>query len=275
MDWQRYQQAMALEENGKAEEALTILRDLEGAWTDPAESAAWFVGMANCLRLLHQYDQAREVVARAYKVLDKNNPSFPELIFADVCIDEDVGNWKKALKKLDLILERYRDILKDPENESFKKRVFEDRGCALVNLKRYAEARKVLESAQADGFSSYRPLFYLGACCYSMGDLAACKRHMSEALAFDLDSGYSVEAHYYLGLAHLRLGECAWAKQEFEWCFQHEDQSTIWKDAVITGLVKASEALGLKEEARKYSAMLGSRLRRRLLRWSHLKIRRC
>jgi hypothetical protein len=79
---------------------------------------------------------------------------------------------------------------------------------------------------------------------------------MNAALSLDLDSEYQILVHYYWGLAHRQLGEYAWARQEFEWCLLHNDQRTIHQDAVLTGLVKASEALGLKDEVRKYSEML-------------------
>jgi tetratricopeptide (TPR) repeat protein len=256
MNWQKYQEAMDLQEAGHAREALQLLQELDGTANDPAELGAWFAGITNCTRLLHRTDEAREFVKKAYKVLEKNNPSYPEINFVDALIEEAVGNWKKALEKFDSILERNRAVLEDPENEDFKKSVIEHRGCILFNLKRYAEARPILESAQAKGFSYYAALFYLGACCYALGDLAACKRHMKAALSFDLDSKYQIFVHYHLGLAHLWSGEYAWARQEFEWCFQQNDQSRIWRDAVLTGLVKASEALGLKDEVRKYSEML-------------------
>ena len=107
MDWNRYRETMALEESGRAEEALSKLKDLIGTSTDPVDNHLIFIGIASCLSTLHRYDQARQYVAKSYAILGKDSYYYPSAMFFEASIDEEVGDYTLSLAQLDSIIEHY------------------------------------------------------------------------------------------------------------------------------------------------------------------------
>jgi tetratricopeptide (TPR) repeat protein len=258
MNWEKYQETVLLEEAGKYAEAISQLQKLIDTSPDPVDNYLVFIGIANCLRQMGQPEEAREFVRKSYDVLGEKNHYYPSVMFIDACIDQEVGNWQGALAKLDSILERFPSVLQDAEYEDLKMKVLGNRGFALVELKRYGEARPLLEFALGKNYYTHRVLLNLGACCYHLGDLESANRYLTKALQFNLNPGYALLAHYYLAVTLLWQGQHARAKQEFEWCFEHNDGTGVRKDYVLTGLVNTSKALGLKEDADRYSEMLAA-----------------
>jgi hypothetical protein len=98
-------------------------------------------------------------------------------------------------------------------------------------------------------------LYYLGRCCYDLGDLDKSKQSLLEALALNLDSVHVPSAHYVLGLIHHWQGRDAWAIREFEWCLEHDNRDLVPKQKLLTALVQSSKALGLDADADRYSRM--------------------
>jgi len=256
MNWHKYQETLRLEESGKMEAALSELKKLIGTSEDAVENYLIFIGIASCLGRLHQYVQAREYIGNSYAVLGKNNPYYPSAMFMDASIEEQAGNCERSLAILDSIIEQYPEVLTAPDYEDLKIKVLSMRGIVLTGLERYKEARPLLELAVDKDFGKKRTLFYLGLCCYYLGDLPNVQRYMREALALDLNPQYALSTHYYLAMAYLWQEKNAWAGQEFEWCLLHIEAGGVRRDYVINGLVRTSEALGQKDDAQRYSKML-------------------
>jgi tetratricopeptide (TPR) repeat protein len=256
MDWDKYAEAMNLNEAGKIDEALSMLHRLVGTSEDCAENHVVLIGIANCLRRLRRYDEARTYVHKAYAVLGKQHHFYPGVMFIEASIEDDQRHFKRAVERLDALLKEYPAVLTDPDYEDLKIKVSGILGINLFNLARYSEARPPLELAVKNNYWIERTLFHLGACCAHLGDLKNAERTLKEALALDLSPAYLLWTHYYLAMTYLWGGNNAWARQEFEWCLAHSDDGAVRKDYIIVGLMKTSEALGQKDQAHRYSEML-------------------
>jgi tetratricopeptide (TPR) repeat protein len=257
IELERYRLVVALEDSGKIKEALAELHKLAITSNSPEENAFVYTGMVRCLIKLGRNDEARDCVNLAYTLFEPDDPQCAYILFADATIEDALGHFGPALTKLDLILQKYSTVVASPDYENLNVSLQGLRGMFLVELKKFSEARPMLELAVNKGYWKERTLYYLGACCCRIGDLEAAEKYLKEALELDLTPGYCLFTHYHLGMTYIWQGNSAWAKQEFEWCLDHLHQGELRKEYVLNGLIKTSEALGHKEDARRYSAMLG------------------
>lgn len=256
MDWERYQKAVNLGGKGDLEESLAELQGLVGTSTVPDENEVVFFAVANCLRNLHRYDDARQYVGKVFATLNEASPTYPYVMFLDASLDEDTHHFEQALLKFDRILESYPTIATDPYYDELKVSIPGMRGITLTELKRYSEAISLLENAVRDDYWKERTVFYLGACCYELGDFAQARRYLEESLTLDMIPSYKAMARFYLAMTYLAQGQFAAARREFEWCLQHQDEATMRQDYLIGGLVRSLEGLGLHDDAKRCSNML-------------------
>ncbi|HLW98174.1 MAG TPA: hypothetical protein VKR82_05970 [Candidatus Acidoferrales bacterium] len=258
VNYESYSNLITLEDAGKTEEALAELRKLASTSNSPEDHSFVTAGMVRCLIVLGRIDEAKDCVEKSYALIEPDNPQYAYIMFADASIEDALGNFGLALNLLDLILQKYPAVATSPEYESLGVGLQGLRGVFLVEERRFSEARPLLEAAVSKGYWIDRTLYYLGACCCRLGDLDVGEKYLKEALALKLSPAYALFAHYYLATTYLWQGRNAWAKQEYEWCLDHVGHGGLRKDYILNGLVRTSEALGQKDEARRYTAMLPS-----------------
>jgi tetratricopeptide (TPR) repeat protein len=256
VNWERFNELIALDQSGKTEEALSGLQDLACSATDPEDQASVLLTVSACQKELKRYDEARRTIAEARSLARRHSTVHPYALLRDASIDALEGNWKSALEKLDSIVQDYSSILHQPEHQDLQEEVTRYRGMALSSLGRKSEARPLLERATAVEYEKATSLYYLGRCCYDLGDLEKARESLEKALMLELDPVYQPSAHYVLGLTYHWRGQNARAIQEFEWCLEHDAQGLVAKWKVLTALVEASKALGLEKDVERYSKML-------------------
>src|SRR5579863_1810112 len=111
MDWALYREALILEEAGKLEEAILALKKLVGTSSDPGENSLPYLEIANCLRGLGRHGEAREYLRKAYETFGEDHRYYPNVMFIDASIEEEVGNYDAGLEKLDSIIKSFPDFL--------------------------------------------------------------------------------------------------------------------------------------------------------------------
>jgi tetratricopeptide (TPR) repeat protein len=256
MDWERFNQLVALSDVGRGEEALNGLRRLISASESQEDNASVLLIIGACQKEMGQFDQARNTFAEARSLADRDSWVHPRALFFGASIDVIQGKWKSALPKLDTVIRNYRSIISQPEHHDLYEETQRYRGMALYELGKPTEARPLLEEAATEEYDRSRTLYYLGRCCYDLGDLDRAKDSLREALKLDLQPVCKPSAHYVLGLAYFWLGQSAWAVPEFEWCLEHDTQRLVQKWKVLTALVNAAKALGIQKDVDRYSKML-------------------
>ena len=255
MDEVRYRKALELESAGKRKEAVVELRDLLKCSANHAADGFVFAALAENLRVLGHALEARSFVAWAYSVLDKEDTSFPYIMYADALVDGDLKKRTSEIEKLDLLVARYGRLLEKPEHEALRNCVLLNKGIGLTLLGRYAEARPLLETAVILDLDPSATLFHLGNCCFRLRDYEPAERYLRQVTAMELDAAHAARAHYTLAIVCYQRGRYAWARQELEWCLENGGEH-LEKDTVVKAIVASSKALGLDEDMRRFSRLL-------------------
>jgi tetratricopeptide (TPR) repeat protein len=256
MDWERFNQLVALSEAGHGEDVLLGLRSLVDASETNEDNASVLLIIGACEKELGRYDVARKTLAEARSLAERNSWIHPRAIFFIASIDIRQGNWKRGLEQLNSIVKDFSSILDQPENRDLLEEVQRKRGMALYELDRPKEALPLLKEAVTREYEKPTSLYYLGRCYYDVGELARSTELLNKALALDLHLAYRPSAHYVVGLSYHWQGQNARAIPEFEWCLENDPQGSVAKWKVLTALVNSSTALGLEKDAERYSKML-------------------
>lgn len=258
MDWKRFGELVALSDSGDRETAIHGLSALVKPSETNEDNASVLLIIGACEKELGRFDRARRTLNRARSLADKDSWIQPRAIFFDASTDMSEGKWRDALGKLDVIEGDYYPLLHRSETQDLLEEVCRKRGMALYELNRLSEARPLLERAVGVEYERAAALYYLGRCCYDLGDLDKARESLEKALILDLHPTYQPSAHYVLGLTYHWRGQNARAISEFEWCLEHDKEHRVAKWKILTGLLNASKALGLNENASRYSKMLRS-----------------
>jgi|ERR1700723_126190 len=256
MNWDRYNELDALDRSGKSDEALSGLNELESECADVEDKALILMAISDCLGKLGRYPESRQAIERASALVGLQNRFYPRLAFKDAYIDIYAENWKKALSKIDAIQKESYDALLLPDNADLVEQLHISRGIVLVELHRYREALPLLEQAAVVSPDDVVVLTYLGACYFDAEKLDEAKECFLKALRLGLDSSYRSKAHYFLGSIYYAQGKFGWAKQEFENSLDSGEDAKFSGQNVYEYLRRTSQALGLDDEAERYSQLL-------------------
>src|ERR1700761_311241 len=123
MNWDRYNELVALRNSGDVESATADLAKLAEAETDVAIKAVVLMEIANSLRTLKRFSDSRDKLREANKLVGPKHPIYPRIALALAKLDIDKGRWKSALRKLDTLAKEYDSELKIEENTDVKEEV--------------------------------------------------------------------------------------------------------------------------------------------------------
>lgn len=256
MDWERFNELVALSQGGRSEEAIQGLRNLVGPSEQAEDNASVLLIIGACQKELGRHDEARETLADARSLAGAHSWVQPRALFFCASMDISEGNWMQAVKTLNTLEEQFPAFLQEPENRDLFEEVRRSRGMVIYELGQPAKALPLLEEAVAVDYERPTALYYLARCRYDLGNLEGAKQAFRDALGSDLHPVYQPSAHYMLGLIHYHQGQHAWAIREYEWCLEHDHAQREPRAKVLTGLVLAYRALGMESEAQRYSNML-------------------
>jgi len=256
MNWERYNELLALRNSGNVDEAIAELARLSDTETDRLGKALVLMEIANGLRLLRRFSDARRKINEALILLGPEHEYYPRAAFLAAAVDMDEENWKGALKKLDEILTRYGSVLQTDDHKDLLEKVQQSRGMALTELKRYSEARAALENMRSKEYEPAVTLCYLAISEFELEDFDTARRDFEGLLRLDPAPLFQAYAHYYLGKIFYRRGQLAWAKAEFEKCLAYPDRGKIPDPNLLALLIDTCKGLNLIQDAARYSEML-------------------
>jgi tetratricopeptide (TPR) repeat protein len=256
MNWQRYNELVALRDSGRIEESIAGFFGLCVANEDPLSRAVVLMAIANGLRQLKRVADARHKIAEACELLDPKHEYYPRAAFQAALLDMDDENWRGALKKLDDILEKYETVMRTEDHRDLLEEVQRRRGMALTELERFREARPLLESLRLVEYDRAATLCYLGVCDFELKDHDAAMEVYNELLALDSDSVFRAYAHYHKGTILFQRGQLARAKSQFEQCLACPDRGDIPVENLVELLVDTCKGLNLTGDVARYAELL-------------------
>ena len=263
MDWEQYFQLVKLRDSGRIEEAIRKLTRLAEETEDRVGKALATMAVAAGLRDLGRLADARCKIRETCELLSPQHEFYPRAMHQTAVLDMDEGDWNGALKRLDEILKRNTSILQMQEHKDLLEEVQRCRGIALAELRRFREARAILEPYRSEPYEKERTLYYLGACEYELGDFGAAQRDFGEILTLEPTPVYRAYAgeylsriFYNLGSIFYKKGQIARAKTEFEKSLACPNRDNSRDETLLKWLISASKALNQVEDAARYSEIL-------------------
>jgi tetratricopeptide (TPR) repeat protein len=256
VDWERVNEVLALDKVGKTEEALSALREILVSANEDEDRANILLLIASLHGKMREYNAARNISTQVLSIVERCSEIYARALYVSASTDVNEGKWRSGLEKLEVLDQECHQILASPDNAYLLEDVARNKGIALYRLGKSSEALPWLEQAIKADYEKALALYYLGRCCYDLGDLDNSKQALQEAITLGLSTKYAPGAHYMLGLVHYWQGQSARAVNEYEWCLRQDREERVPKQQVLTALVDAFKALGVPHEVQRYSEML-------------------
>lgn len=258
-----FQHALALRDSGRVEEALRLFARLADSTADPEERASLLMNEGTCHSLLGRQFEAKMKLAEARRIAPKTHLIL-YLELEDAQLHWHGGERAKALDLLDRLYSDYTELLLRPEHRELFEQVQGGRGMLLTELKRYREAKPLLEeslSYSSGVVQKEAVLRDLGLCLLELGDPKGAEAKFQECLRETPLGVYATMAHYYLGTIFRDEHAYAKALLEFESCLPDAEEAQIPKEHVYGCLAETARALGRSGDADRYERLAGSRTR--------------
>jgi len=268
MDNRRFLKACELRDTGNLREALAEFYRIAEDTEDPIDKGGVLLNAGAIHQALGQYDQAREQLSAARRLVPQSEDSHNEssrderllqlevrLGFEDADILSFEGKIEEALVKFDLLLKKHGSEMQDPEFREIYEMIQSRRGFILADLGRCREALPILKEAESFEARKAEVRFYLGHCYLADHEYSMAKGKLVEALKIGLYRRLEYRAHHELGIVYYRLKEYAQAKLEFVKGAEKADAEYIQQAQIWKWLENTSRSLGLKDEADRYSKL--------------------
>lgn len=258
MDWERYNRLAAMMNSGRVEESIAGLVKLLNGSSDPTDRASVFMTIANGLRRLGRTSDARLQLTEAAEILGPAHEYFPRVLFQLALLRMDGGNWKDSLREFDVILKKYGPILSTQDHRDLLEEIQRNRGMALAELKRFREARFLLESVLPTEYERESTLCYLGMCDFELKDFEAARQVFQELLSLQPASAFRAYAYYYLGIINFNCHQFARAKVELENALTCKDRWKLSEANLLEWIINTCKALNLDRDVEHYSELLST-----------------
>jgi tetratricopeptide (TPR) repeat protein len=219
MDWVRFQNATALRDSGRAEDAAREFRLLETEVNETDEKAALMLNEHRCYCDLGRLDEASLILNQIRKLAPRDPEVCLIVDFGEACMNIQMGHLERGLKEFDEILHRYADLLEGSQrhlSESIQRR----RGVALCNAGRHAEALPLLKKSSTvsglSGEDGQEVHLFLGTCYDRLGQTAMAKEEYLKAINFGIKTALEAHARYRVAILYFNTGAFAQAKHHLE-----------------------------------------------------------
>jgi tetratricopeptide (TPR) repeat protein len=262
MDWDRYNELVALRDVGRIDEATLELGKLAADEAEPSIKAIIKMAIAYGFSRHGRFSDARREFLQASETVGPNHILYARILLAIAVLEIDQEKWTEALKQLDNIVNGHRESLADVENQDVFEEVQWNRGIALFELHRISEALPLLQSVRSIEHLKDRTLYSIGMSNFELNNFDAAIVDFQELISRNPVSVYLAHAHYHLGRIYYEREQLARAKDEFEKCLACPDRGDLSDEHLLQALVFSSEGLNLQNDAARYSEMLKS-IRRR------------
>jgi tetratricopeptide (TPR) repeat protein len=264
MDVQRFQHAISLLDSGKLDEAASELHSMYEELLDVSheEAGLMLLNEAVCLSRQGQpLEECRALLNQASELLGKEEAKRALVKYTEGSFYMGYGNRNpaKALEKFDEVLRRHAGILHEPKENFLYAEIQLRRALMLVELKRFREAKPVMEEVLSLDVEKDSDFYFdLGICYMELRDSESAKQQFLRALDMGLPKERTIKAHFYLGVVYFRLRAYGQALKEFEFCEANIHGSTLPLRGLYKWLALTCRNVGREENARRYSELARS-----------------
>lgn len=267
----RFEEAMALRDQGKFKEAADLLLSLAKATDDLFEKAGMLLNLTHTLKASGSLDLAKSQLNAARELLtlppnavlgnadDENRRRlliWAELEDARIVAAEE--GLQEALDSLSRTLANHQSELYKPGFTEIYQAVQRDRAFLLTDLGSFQDALPILEEVDSADPHDRWTLFYLGYCCFCTGRFLDARRKLEEAIRLGLTPDFEGRAHCALGASCYELGDHARAKSELEKGVKTASPNYVKHAGIWKWLEYTCISLGLKTEAEHYRRLTRS-----------------
>jgi tetratricopeptide (TPR) repeat protein len=253
---QRFLQALQARDEGRLDVAAAEFRELRNAARDDRARGQCMGNEALCFAESGRTEEARALLREARRLVPPHPEDELRLELVEESLDETDHKFDEALDKLNRLVRRFKKLLRSPDLRDIYEHVQTRRGMLLVKLRRYQEARPLLEEALK--FEGERgPEFYceLGTCYVYLKECERAKLALLRALEKKPEEGWAVTTHYCLGLAEICLGAHARAIEQLEKSEALAKEYGRPTDQIYHVLAIAWRRLGREDQAAHYDLL--------------------
>jgi tetratricopeptide (TPR) repeat protein len=249
-----YEEALNLSSSGKFQAAADSFRLLALRSSNLLEKANYLIEQAECYRQLGQFEKAGAcaISARELTNNDRIGSAQVEYFMATLLIAQEKR--EEGLLALSTILRDYSKELEcDDDGRELYEQIQMQRGFALMQLARFADARPPLEEVCLSQPGKCHPdvLCHLGHCYVELGLYAVAREQFQLVGELGVTDLWAPAYHYYFGYALYELKDFAAAKRELLICLQSGTHGPP-ESYVFKLLAAVHRKLGEPEQARLY-----------------------
>jgi tetratricopeptide (TPR) repeat protein len=270
IDEEKFMQICSLRDEGKLQEAAEGFEKLADDTADPLDRAGILLNAASTNRALRSYDLAKQQLKEARVSIPptstlpfiEDSQARPLSLLLGIETEEAYICWvegkrEEALAKLNRLVERHGEALRDPVFREGYHYMQLLRAYLLTDLGNWREALPILVDAESyDGPQAAELVnYYLGHCYACTCEHVKAKPRLIEALKLGLPPHLEHSAHYDLGIVYFHLEHYARAKIEFEIAAKFKDSPYIENGKIWRWLEATCRHLGSIDEAERYAKL--------------------
>src|SRR5438034_3904689 len=258
MDQRRFENAIALRDAGRVEDALLEFRALAEEASEINEQASLLLNVHTCFCLLDRIEDATRTLNIIHE-LEVDDPVVSmNVIFGKACMLAQDGKPKEAALCFEQMLKQYAELLKGTEFRDLYQDVQQRLAFALIDLGRHGDAVHILE--ETIHFKIPRPEdqqrihLYLGICYGELTRNDLAKEELLRVISLGPQNDLEVQARYRLARLYFDVGAFAQAKHHLETIIQTQTNEIagVPPNYIYEQLARVCHYLGEEEAESRY-----------------------
>jgi tetratricopeptide (TPR) repeat protein len=258
MDSNLFEHLMQLDKSGKIEDVIRECQIMLAETTDANEKASILTSMHVSYCKLGYLEEARRALDQVKQLEISHLGIHINAEFCEPAFLEHEGRYEEGLSEFAVMLDRYREALKDAEFRYLYEDIQCRRAMTLFGLSRFKEALPILREAVSFSFNQARAEqqvhFALGVCLDDVHDTDGAKQEFIRVVSFGLKNDTEERTLWRLGILYYKAGALAQAKQKLETILRDfpSQSLAVPRKQVYEGLSRTYRYLGDKTNEKLY-----------------------
>jgi tetratricopeptide (TPR) repeat protein len=254
----RLEHALSLLRAGDFELALTEFRKLSEDAREADPKTDYLYGELLALTRLGRATEARGLLDVFRRSVGDVDESHARADLVEVQLDVLEEKWHQALSLLQKMMERYGEMLLNPQLRDVYEEVQWRRGMLLAAYGKFQEGLPLLqESLSFESLVTGDLYFQLGRCYLDARDYEHARESFAKALETGLDDPSASIAHFNLGTILMRDQAYARAVEELSIAESYANRAVVPNPYIYKALAVSYGKLGMHKQAKHYAILAG------------------